>query len=88
MHSKLSEVMKGSMYKEYDNKKRALFEKYLQYRNKGEYTVVVRSIRMLYYTQGYMFLDTADVREYDALQLASPSSTLKIYVSTNAIQFL
>ena len=34
MHSKLSEVMKGSMYKEYDNKKRALFEKYLQYRNK------------------------------------------------------
>ena len=26
MHSKLSEVMKGTMYKEYDNKKRALFE--------------------------------------------------------------
>ena len=34
MHSKLSEVMNGTMYKEYDNKKRALFEKYLQYRNK------------------------------------------------------
>ena len=25
MHSKLSEVMKGTLYKEYDNKKRALF---------------------------------------------------------------
>lgn len=34
VHSKLSEIMKGSLYKEYDNKKRALFEKYLQYRNK------------------------------------------------------
>ena len=34
MHSKLSDVMKGSMFKEYDSKKRALFEKYLQYRNK------------------------------------------------------
>ena len=37
MHSKLSDVMKGSMFKEYDSKKRALFEKYLQYRNKKVY---------------------------------------------------
>ena len=58
MHSKLSEVMKGSMYKEYDNKKRALFEKYLQYRNKKVNLLDVCSIRMFYvYTQGYVFLD-------------------------------
>ena len=38
MHSKLHEVMKGTMYKEYDSKKRALFEKYLQYRNKKVHT--------------------------------------------------
>ena len=82
----LSEVMNGSMYKEY-NKKRALFEKYLQYRNKKVNIIDVCSIRVLYVyiTQGYVFLDTADVREYDELQLAS---TLKVYVSTNAIQFL
>ena len=45
MHSKLSEVMKGSMFKEYENKKRALFEKYLQYRNKKVRSVCF--IRML-----------------------------------------
>ena len=30
MHSKLSEVMTGTMYKEYDYKIRALFEKYVK----------------------------------------------------------
>lgn len=48
MHGKLSEVMKGSMFKEYDSKKRALFEKYLQYRNKK--VKYVHSIRIIYPT--------------------------------------
>ena len=34
IHSKLNEVMDGIEYKNYDDKKRDLFEKYLQYRNK------------------------------------------------------
>ena len=80
MHSKLSEVMKGTMYKEYDNKKRALFEKYLQYRNKK--VIVDLCIILKYFKfhtpQGYVFLDTMDTREYDALQLSAPSSTLKV----------
>jgi len=46
LHSKLSEVMKGSLYKEYDNKKRALFEKYLQYRNKKVNKYIVCTIRI------------------------------------------
>ena len=43
----------------------------------------VRSIRVFNYlhtTQGCVFLDTLDIREYDVLQLSSPSVTLKVHV--------
>ena len=80
MHSKLSEVMKGTMYKEYDNKKRALFaiQKW-----EGRVKLSVCSIRVFYIhntPQGYvlLFLDTMEVREYDAIQLSPPSSMLKV----------
>lgn len=52
MHSKVKEVMKGSMYKEYDNKKKALFEKYLQYRNKKVNVVNVLLEYFMCYTVG------------------------------------
>jgi len=33
---------------------------------------------LLLLLQGYVFLDTMDTREYDALQLSTPSSMLKV----------
>ena len=91
MHRKLSEVMEGPMFKEYDSKKRALFEKYLQYRNKkvnnevyvllGCFNVYTLLHRITYSLTQW----TVDVREYDALQLSSPSSTLKVTISYRLI---
>ena len=39
MHSKLSEVMKDSMYKEYDNIRKELYLKNTVQEQKGEYTI-------------------------------------------------
>ena len=46
-------------------------------------TQSVHSIRLFNYlhtTQGCVFLDTLDIREYGALQLSSQSATLKMQV--------
>ena len=40
----------------------------------------IRVFNYLHTTQGYVFLDTLDIIEYDALQLSSPSATLKVHV--------
>lgn len=45
----------------------------------------IRGIYTYYTSQGYVFLDTMDVREYDALQLSLPSSTLKVMNENDAV---